>query len=43
MQVFGRRLRNYGGTIHDKSQALLQTPMPTYAAIPDSKSFARVS
>ena len=43
MQVFGRRLRNYGGTIHDKSQALLQTPMPAYAAIPDSKGFAGIS
>ena len=27
-QVSGRRLKNYGGRLHDKSSALLQAPLP---------------
>ena len=40
IQVSGRLLRNYGGTVHDKSRALLQTPMPGYATMPDGKGAA---
>ena len=28
LQVSGRRLKNYGGTVHDRSKALLQAPTP---------------
>lgn len=33
LQVSGRRLRNYGGSVHEKLGVLLQTPIPRWRHI----------